>query len=124
MQQRSGKRPATPSPSPLAPLRIPALAEPSVRSAQAARTCATKPATSPPSPFERRHSPEALVSGTWTGPDHYVLTVRWVETPHVLTIDVDVDGDRVAVAAHASVSFGPTDLGPFAGRIASGAVRA
>ena len=77
-----------------------------------------------PSPFERRHSPEALVSGTWTGPDHYVLTVRWVETPHVLTIDVDVDGDRVAVAAHANVSFGPTDLGPFAGRIASGAVRA
>lgn len=77
-----------------------------------------------PSPFERRHSPEALVSGTWTGADHYVLTVRWVETPHALTLDVDVDGDRVVVAAHANVSFGPTELGPYAGRIASGVARA
>ncbi len=77
-----------------------------------------------PSPFERRHSPEALVSGTWTGADHYVLTVRWVETPHALTLDVDVDGDRVVVAARANVSFGPTELGPFIGRIATGAVRA
>lgn len=76
-----------------------------------------------PSPFERRQSPEALVSGTWTGPDHYVLTARWVETPHALTVDVDVDGDGVVVAAQANVSFGPTELGPFSGRIA-GAVRA
>ena len=77
-----------------------------------------------PSPFERRHSPEALVSGTWTAADHYVLTARWVETPHALTVDVDVAGDGVVVATHANVSFGPTELGPFTGRIASGAVRA
>ncbi len=74
--------------------------------------------------FERRHSPEALVSGTWTAADHYVLTVRWVETPHALTVDVDVDGDRVVVAARANVSFGPTELGPFAGRVVAGSVPA
>jgi CubicO group peptidase (beta-lactamase class C family) len=77
-----------------------------------------------PSVFERRHSPEALVSGTWTGLDHYVLTVRWVETPHTLTVDVDVHGDRVVAMVRANVSFGPTELGPFPGRITAGAVTA
>ena len=70
-----------------------------------------------PSPFQERHSPEALVAGTWTGPDRYVLTIRWVETPHVLTVTVDVDGDRLTVAATANVSFGPTEFGPFTGRV-------
>ncbi len=30
----------------------------------------------------------------------------------------------LVVAAHANVSFGPTELGPFVGRITAGAVRA
>ena len=74
-----------------------------------------------PSVFEPRHSPEALVSGAWTGPDRYVLTVRWVETPHMLTVQADVDGDLVTVAASANVSFDPTELGPFTGRVAAAA---
>ena len=74
--------------------------------------------------FEPRHSPEALVSGAWTGPDRYVLTVRWVETPHVLTVQADVEGDLVTVDATANVSFGPTELGRFTTRIAAPAVTA
>jgi CubicO group peptidase (beta-lactamase class C family) len=74
--------------------------------------------------FEQRHSPEALVSGTWTRPDQYVLTLRWVETPHVLTVQADVDGDRVTVAASANVSFGPTEFEPSVGRLVAAAVTA
>jgi hypothetical protein len=74
--------------------------------------------------FEARHSPEALVAGAWARDDHYVLTVRWVETPHVLTVDVDVDGAAVVASARANVSFGPTELGPYAGRVVMGGAAA
>lgn len=65
--------------------------------------------------FAPRQSPEALVAGTWTAPDHYVLTVRWVETTTTATFAVDVDGERVTVTARQRGSFGPEELGPVTG---------
>jgi hypothetical protein len=59
----------------------------------------------------------ALVSGTWTGPDRYVLTARLVETPFVWTLTVDVDGDTVLVSPAVNVAFGPTAPEPFAGKV-------
>lgn len=58
----------------------------------------------------RRGSPEdVLVSGTWTSQDTYVLTVRFVEAPFVLTATATVTGDDVVVDGGFNVAFGPTD---------------
>ena len=46
----------------------------------------------------RRQDPEdVLVSGSWTSPDTYVLTCRFVESPFVVTATATVDGDDVVV---------------------------
>ncbi|WP_315096141.1 serine hydrolase [uncultured Cellulomonas sp.] len=66
----------------------------------------------------RRRDPEdALVSGTWTTPDTYVLTVRFVESPFVLTVTAAVDGDDVLVRSAMNASFGPTTSPPLVGRL-------
>ncbi len=96
----------------------------------AAGDVALRPGHDEPTPqqvrsvFEARHSPAALVGGAWTEPDRYVLTVRWVETPHLLAVDALVRGDDVVVTARANVSFEATEMGPFAGRVEAGEVRA
>jgi CubicO group peptidase (beta-lactamase class C family) len=69
-------------------------------------------------PIRPRESRQALVSGTWTGPDRYVLTVRFVESVYVWTVTADVDGDRVTVTPRVNVSFGPTQWPPVAGSVA------
>ncbi len=68
-------------------------------------------------PLQQRQSPASLVAGTWTGPDRYVLTVRHVETPHVWTVTVDIDDDRVVVTPRINVAFGPTEFGPVVGTV-------
>ena len=68
-------------------------------------------------PLQKRQSPASLVSGTWTGPDRYVLTVRHVETPHAWTVTVDVDGAHVVVTPRVNVAFGETDFGPVVGHV-------
>ena len=56
----------------------------------------------------RSEPPSALVSATWTSPTTYQLTARFVETPFVRTVRVEVDGDQVRVRAEVNVSFGST----------------
>ena len=47
----------------------------------------------------RRRDPEdVLVSGAWTAADTYVLTVRFVESPFVVTATATVSDDDVVVA--------------------------
>lgn len=66
----------------------------------------------------RRQAPEdVLVSGTWTAPDTYVLTCRFVESPFVLTATATLVGDDVSVAPVWNASFGPRELPPFAGKV-------
>lgn len=68
-------------------------------------------------PLQRRQSPASLVSGTWTGPDTYVLTVRHVQTPHAWTVTVDVDGDDLVVTPRINVAFAATEFGPVTGHV-------
>ena len=66
--------------------------------------------------FRRRLPEDVLVSGTWTAPDAYVVTFRFVESPFVLTATATVQGDDVAVAASWNASFGLRDLPTFRGK--------
>ncbi|MBO3083177.1 serine hydrolase domain-containing protein [Cellulomonas fengjieae] len=66
----------------------------------------------------RRPDPEdMLVSGTWTSPDTYVLTARFVESPFVVTATATVTGDQVAVDSGINVSFGPTTAPQLTGTV-------
>ncbi|MEZ0447044.1 serine hydrolase domain-containing protein [Cellulomonas sp. ICMP 17802] len=68
----------------------------------------------------RRADPEdVLVSGAWTGPDTYVLTFRFVESPFVVTATATVTGDAVVVGSGFNVAFGPTELPTLTGTVLS-----
>ncbi len=59
--------------------------------------------------LRRPDDPEdLLVSGAWTAPDTYVLTLRFVESPFVVTATATFTGDDVVVESGVNVSFGPT----------------
>ena len=74
-------------------------------------------ATRMPGLTRSRTEEEVLVSGTWTAPDVYTLTVRFVESPHVATIAVTVTGDDVLAEPSLNVWFGPTRLPALVGRL-------
>src|SRR5659263_459728 len=74
-------------------------------------------ATRMPGLTRSRTEEEVLVSGTWTAPDVYTLTVRFVESPHVATIAVTVTGDDVLAEPGVNVCFGPTRIPAFVGRL-------
>jgi hypothetical protein len=59
------------------------------------------------SSLRRRDPEDVLVSGTWTSPDTYVLTVRFVESPFVATATATVAGEEVVVEGGFNVAFGP-----------------
>ena len=66
----------------------------------------------------RRRTPEdVLVSGAWTGPDTYVLTCRFVDSPFVATVTATVDGDDVTLVAELNVAFGATRSVPVTGHL-------
>jgi CubicO group peptidase (beta-lactamase class C family) len=77
-----------------------------------------QPLPTPPGRLADPSPTSALVSGTWTAPDVYVLSVRYVETPFVWTVTAHVDGDAVTAVASTNVSFEETERGPFVGRLA------
>lgn len=69
----------------------------------------------------RRGTPEdVLVSGTWTSPDTYVLTARFVEAPFVVTATATVTGDDVVIDGGFNVSFGPTEVPRLTGSLVQG----
>ncbi|WP_051274793.1 serine hydrolase [Cellulomonas sp. URHD0024] len=67
--------------------------------------------------FRRRNPEDVLLSGTWTAPDIYVLTARFVESPFCLTATATVDGDAITVTTSWNASFGPRNLPPFRGTL-------
>lgn len=67
--------------------------------------------------LRRREPEDVLVSGTWTARDTYVLTVRFVESPFVLTATATVCDDEVVVASAMNVGFGPTDFPTLTGSV-------
>lgn len=66
-----------------------------------------------------RTASDALVHGVWTGPETYVLTVRYPQTPFAWTVRVDVGGDRVTVRPSVNVSFGPTEMPVLTGTVSA-----
>lgn len=88
------------------------------------RTWALRAGHREPLPQSVRLAPRApsaaLVSGTWTGPDVYLLTVRYPETPFVWTVQVEVFGEQVTVSPSVNVAFGATRLPVLTGTVAGG----
>ena len=60
---------------------------------------------------------DVLVSGVWTAPDAYAFTVRFVESPFVLTAVATFSGDDVAIAPSMNVSFGRTRFPALVGHL-------
>ena len=55
------------------------------------------------------------MSGAWTAPDRYVLTVRWVETATTAMFTLDVDGDKLTMTVRQRGSFAPEEFQPVTG---------
>ncbi len=49
-------------------------------------------------------------SGAWTSTDVFSLEIRYLQTPHCLTLDFHYDGEYLQVGAHWNVILGPTEL--------------
>ena len=69
-------------------------------------------------PATRQHTGFAVESrGVWPAPDTYVLTVRTVDGPFVITLRLVVDGDLVRVEGSVNVAFGPTTFPPLTAHV-------
>lgn len=55
-----------------------------------------------------RYVRATAVSGTWTAPDTFQVTIRYYETPHNQTIRFQFSEDGARVESAMNVSFGPT----------------
>ena len=60
---------------------------------------------------------EVAAAGALTGPDTLTVQVRPYQSPFCLTLETTFAGESVGVAARLNVSFGPTELGTFTGRL-------
>lgn len=60
---------------------------------------------------------KVAASGTWTAPGTYEMTLRFFETPFVLTIRCTFEEERVLMNIKENVSFGPTDHPDLIGKI-------
>lgn len=60
----------------------------------------------------------AVVSGTWTDENTFVVTRRLIETPFSITSVCRFEGDRICVESSINVSFGPTALPAINGKMA------
>ena len=61
----------------------------------------------------------SMASGAWTASDTYVVTMRLITTPYVLTLTARVAGDALRVTADLNVSFGPTRVAELTGSVMS-----
>ena len=68
--------------------------------------------TSGATTFFRSESDPVMVSGAWCAPDTFTMVVRYIETPHCLTLDAHFDGDALRLNSRWNVSFGPLELPP------------
>lgn len=69
-------------------------------------------------PATAAHAGLAVESrGVWTAPDTYVLAVRAVDGPFVVTLRLVVDGETVRVESGVNVAFGPTTFPPLTARV-------
>lgn len=55
-------------------------------------------------------------SAGWTADDTYTVKLAFYETPHMLTLRLKFDDDRLHLDAEANVAFGPTKRPPLVGR--------
>ena len=55
-------------------------------------------------------SDPVVVSGAWTAPATFTMAVRYIETPHCLTIDAHFGEDSLRLNMRWNVTFGPTEL--------------
>jgi CubicO group peptidase (beta-lactamase class C family) len=65
--------------------------------------------------FGRLPARPAAVSGAWTADDTYTAKVCFYETPSVVTLRLEFDGDKLRFEPAWNVSFGPTRPGPLTG---------
>ena len=56
-------------------------------------------------------------SGAWTADDVFRLDIRYIQTPHCLTIDFHFDEDDIRVKMRFNVNFGPLELPQAIGRV-------
>ncbi len=57
-----------------------------------------------------------LSSGVWTAPDRFTLEIRYIESPHSLTLHFRFDEERVRVSGRWNVMFGDVELREMVGR--------
>ena len=50
-----------------------------------------------------------LTSGTWTAPDTFTITLRYVETPFTRTLTCVFTGSTVTIRQVVNLAFGPTE---------------
>ncbi|MEZ4658000.1 MAG: serine hydrolase [Caldilineaceae bacterium] len=62
--------------------------------------------------FFGAESDPVMVSGAWSAPDIFTVAVRFIETPHALTLDAHFGADALRLNARWNVSFGPLELPP------------
>ena len=60
-------------------------------------------------------------SGGWVDDVHFVIELRAIETPYVLTISIELDGDTVDLRIAQNVALGPVPSWRLVGGISSGA---
>lgn len=60
--------------------------------------------------FMGPESEPVVVSGAWSAPDTFTLAVRYIETPHCLTINAHFGENSLRLAMRWNVMFGTTEL--------------
>ena len=58
-----------------------------------------------------------LSRGAWTAPDLFTLEIRYIQTPHCLTLHFQFDEERLRVSGRWNVMFGEVALPEMVGRI-------
>ena len=58
-----------------------------------------------------------MSSGTWTSPNTFTLEIRYIQTPHCLTLDFHFDGELLRLSSRWNVMFGSTEMPTIEGHL-------